>query len=134
MSLPVVSWPRVTAAVFLGEAVPIVVLVAVVAVFGPRDPVGAGDFAQKAGLWVGPLAGAGVVLLLSAWAGRGSSRPILQGAGIGLTVALLDLGILAVTGAPFAAVFVASNVGKVLAGTLGGWLSRERQTNPKRAP
>lgn len=126
MTVPVVNWRRVTAAVLLGEMVPIAVLVAIVALFGPRDPVGAGEFAQRAGVWVGPLAGATVVLLLSAWAGRASSRPTRQGAMIGFMVAFLDLGILAATGAPFAAVFVVSNVGKVVAGTLGGWLSGRR--------
>lgn len=126
MALPVISWRRVPAAVLLGEVIPIAVLVAIVAVFGPRDPDGASAFAQAAGAWVGPLAGALVVLLLSAWAGRASSRPILQGASIGLAVALLDAGILAATGAPFAMLFVLSNAGKVVAGTLGGGLSRRR--------
>jgi len=118
-----ISWGRSIIAVLLGEALPILALVTLVAVAGPADPTEAGEFARRAGAWVGPVGGALAVLGLSWWAGAKSSRPVLQGAGIGLAVAALDLGILYSSGEPFQWLFVLSNSGKVIAGILGGWLA-----------
>lgn len=110
-------------AVLLGEAVPILLLVGVIALAGPADPDAASEFARRAGSWVGPVGGALTLLLVTWWAGRASRRPILQGALIGLAVALLDFGILVASGEPFQVLFIVSNVGKVLAGVVGGWLA-----------
>lgn len=132
MPLPSINWRRSSVAVLLGETIPIGALIAIVALVGPRDPEGAQAFAQTAGVWVGPIAGAFVVCALSFWAGSASSKPVRQGALIGTAVAIIDVALLASTGAPFALLFVVSNVGKILAGTLGGWLSQKR--NQPRVP
>ena len=113
-------------AVVLGEVVPLLALVFVVAVWGPSDPAEAAEFARAAGAWVGPLAGALALLGLTYWAGRTSSRPVLQGAAIGIVVAMIDFTILFMADEPFAWLFVVSNGGKVIAGVLGGWLAAIR--------
>lgn len=118
-----ISRGRFIVAVLLGEALPVLVLVILVAIAGPADPTEAGEFARRAGAWVGPVGGALAVLVLTRWAGAASSRPVIQGAAIGLTVAALDLGILFSSEEPFQWLFVLSNGGKVIAGMVGGWLA-----------
>ena len=122
------NWRRVVAAVLLGEIVPILVLVAVIAVWGPADSGEVELFAARAGAWVGPIAGALTVFVVARWAGANSSRPLFQGTWIGVAVALTDSAILFSTGAPFAWLFVVSNGGKVVAGMAGGWAAR---TSPR---
>ena len=65
-------------------------------------------------------------VMVTVWAGTKSSRPVVQGALIGLILAVLDAAILVVAGESFAWVFVASNGGKVAAGALGGWVAARR--------
>jgi hypothetical protein len=107
----------------VGESVPILALVSAVAIWGPPDAAEAAVFAGRVGVWVGPIAGGLTVLMVTAWAGTKSSAPVLQGALIGLMLAVLDTAILVATGASFAWVFVASNGGKVAAGAVGGWVA-----------
>lgn len=121
-----IRWGRATVAVMLGEVIPVLVLVVMVATLGPDDPMEAGEFARRTGTWVGPVVGAFTVLLLTRWAGLGSGRPVLQGFLIGLAVALIDLGILAASGEEFRWLFILSNGGKVAAGILGGWLAGQK--------
>ena len=118
------NWGRVVVAVLLGEIVPILVLVGVIAIWGPADAGEVDLFAGRAGAWVGPIAGALTLFVVAYWAGVNSSRPLLQGTVIGVAVALTDFAILFSTGASFAWLFVVSNGGKVVAGMAGGWVVR----------
>ena len=110
----------------VGELVPILVLVSIVSIWGPADAADAELFAGQLGDWVGPIAGALTVIMVTAWAGIKSLRPVLQGVLIGLILAALDAAILVAVGAPFALLFVVSNGGKVAAGALGGWFTAGR--------
>ena len=85
---------------------------------------GAEAFARRVGAWVGPLVGAATILVMTARAGRRSTRPVTQGAAVGLVLAGMDVAILAAAGEAFAPLFLASNTGKVLAGAGGGSWSR----------
>jgi hypothetical protein len=125
---PTFSPGRMLTAIVVGEALPIALLVAVVAVFGPDDPERASQFARSVGSWMGPVAGAAAVFGLSWWAGNGSSHPALQGGLIGVAVALIDAGLLAAAGEGFARLFVVSNLGKIAAGLAGGGLAGRRRT------
>jgi len=133
MSDTAVNWPRAVGAVVVGEIVPILLLVSFVALWGPSDVSEADLFARRAGAWIGPIAGAATVLLVAWWAGSRSSRPVLQGAGIGLALALIDFAILVSAGEPLVGLFVVSNGGKVLAGMLGGWLAARGRQRPSAA-
>lgn len=120
---------RIAAAVLLGEAIPIAMLVALVAATGHAGETSAesGRRAQALGLWVGPVGGAIVAALLGAWVGRPvPARALAHAGATGIGIALLDVAILAATGAPFAWLFVASNLGKVAAALLGGAWRRSR--------
>ena len=116
-------WGRLIAAVVVGELVPILLLVGVVAIWGPSDASEADLFARRLGAWIGPMAGALTIFAVSWWAGSKSARPVLQGALIGLILAVLDVTILVAAGESFAWVFVLSNAAKVASGALGGWIS-----------
>ena len=124
---------RITIAVLIAELAGIVCLVALVALFGPRDAVAAQHFAERLGLIVGPLTGFVFCLAGGWWAARGSARPLASGVGVGVTAALLDLGIGVAFGMGFAPILLASNVGRVLAGSIGGALAARGATAPNDA-
>ncbi len=114
-------------ALVLAELVPVLALVAVVAAFGPREAAGANAFARQAGPWVGSIGGFLCALAGGRWvAAVASTRAIAWGAGLGLALAVVDIGLLVAMREPFAPVIVTSNAGKVLAGALGGWLASRR--------
>ena len=106
------------------EAVAVLILVLVVAVFGPADPDAAQAYAERLGFWVGPIAG----FSLCVGGGWLVARPltadhIRHGMLLGAMVATFDVAILVVGGAPFQPIFLASNLGRVVAGSLGGWVA-----------
>lgn len=115
---------RVVIAAIAAEVLAIVGLICIVAVWGPSEPDAARAFAQRVGFWFGPAAGFGLCLA----AGWLVSRPLAQhqmlnGFALGATVAAIDAALILASAAPFHAIFVASNIGRMLAGTLGGWLA-----------
>ncbi len=63
-------WLRLLPAAIVAEIIPIVILVALVAIFGPGDAAEAEDFAASLGPWVGPLGGALATFLLAIWVAR----------------------------------------------------------------
>ena len=103
------------------EILAIAVLVVLVALFGPRDPSAAQAYAERMGLWVGPVAGF-VLCGLGGWwfARRMQRRHLLNGLILGAAVAAIDVALLMASGSAFRTVFLVSNVGRVVAGTLGG--------------
>ena len=113
-------WGRIVAAGLVAEIVPIVVLVGIVALFGPVEEAAAQAFAERQGRWVGPLGGAVACGALGWWAARGGVRGLATGLAVGGVAAALDLGLILASGAPFEWLFAASNAGRVIAGALGG--------------
>lgn len=112
---------RLLALAVLIEASAVLVLVAIVAVFGPADPLASQAFAQRLGDWVGPIAG----FLLCFGGGwfvtrRLSAGHVTRGLLLGALVATIDIAILAASGSGFRLLFVVSNAGRMVAGSLGG--------------
>ena len=122
-----IRWLRLIPAAVLAELLPIVLLVALVALLGPSDPFEAESFALRLGAWVGPLAGALATFALAIWVAHPLAEGhVLHGALLGVLVALLD-GVLLVLGATsFEWLFVASGVGRIVAGALGGYVASRR--------
>lgn len=119
-----VRWGRLAVGILAAELLLILSLVALVAILGPKEPGAAEEFAQKLGRWVGPIGGALVSLLGALWVSRPLERGhVRHGVLLGLGLALLDAGLLAASQAPFEWIFVGSNLGKIVAGYLGGALA-----------
>jgi hypothetical protein len=126
------NWIRVVVAVILAELLPILLLVAIVFVYGAIRQSGSltpQEFAPRAGMWVGPIGGF-LATLLFAWrtARRAPEQKIVHGTAVGVGTALLDLGLGILLGGAGAIqpVFFLSNGGRILAGVLGGWLATRR--------
>jgi hypothetical protein len=130
-SAPVLRWARTGVAIGLGEALPILVLVAVIALysafFAPGQGLSPDAFARRAGRFVGPIAGAITAFGLSWWACRGRTAPTRQAALIGLGIANLDLIILLNAGETISPLVVLSNMGKIVAAILAGLLLARRE-------
>ena len=115
---------RIVLAAIATEVFAVLVLVLLIATVGPRDAEGAQVFAERLGYWVGPLAGFGFCALGGAWVARGlASDHVANGFGLGVAAAAVDIGILVLGGAAFQPIFVVSNLGRVAAGSLGGWFA-----------
>lgn len=115
---------RILAIAIVVEALAILGLVIVVALLGPSDPDSARAYAERVGYWFGPSAGF-VLCIAGGWfvARRLTEGQVLNGLALGVAVAAIDIALIVAGGAAFQFVFVASNVGRVVAGTLGGWLA-----------
>jgi hypothetical protein len=102
---------RVLIAAVIAEAVPIILLVVLVALFGPKDQAAAQAYAERLGQWVGPIAGTLMCFLVGRWVARAATtRPVLHGSAVGLLSALIDSAILIASGAAFQWLFVASEL------------------------
>ena len=109
------------------EVTAILILVLIVAIFGPRDQAQAQVFAEKHGQWVGPLAGVVLSFLGALWVCRGlTSGHLLHGFLFGLIYALIDAALIVAAQAPFMWLFVASDAGKFFAGIAGGWAAAKQ--------
>jgi hypothetical protein len=116
-----IRWIKLIAGAIAAEATAILILVLVVAIFGPRNQAQAEAYAQRVGLWVGPLAGVVLSFLGALWVSRGlPGGHLLHGFLFGLIYALVDVALLVGSQAPFMWLFVASDAGKFLAGVAGG--------------
>lgn len=106
------------------EALSIVVLVVLVAIFGPADSAAAQEYAQRLGYWVGPLAGF-VLCIGGGWlvARNLTTGHVPRGLLLGAMVAAIDITILIASGSGFQVVFLVSNLGRLVGGSLGGWLA-----------
>lgn len=118
-------WKRWVIGVFAAEAIPIVTLVVLVALLGPGEPASDQEFAQTLGSWVGPIGGAVATFALSLWVLKPLSEKHLRyGALFGLAVAVLDAGLIVAGGSAFQWLFVVSQLGRVVAGFIGGFATR----------
>ena len=119
---------RIALATIASELTPILVLVVVVLIYETSgvDPQTRQAFAERVGLWLGPIVGAIATFGFGFWAARRTDRPQLHGAIIGVAVAVLDAVLIFASGSNFIPVFAASWAGKILAGVLAGFLAARR--------
>ena len=119
---------RIALATIAGELTPILLLVVVVLIYETRgvDPQTRQAFAERVGMWLGPIAGAIATFGFGFLAARGTDRPLLHGTLVGVAVALLDAVIIFASGAKFIPLFGASWAGKILAGVAAGLLAARR--------
>lgn len=123
-----IQWPRAIAATLIAEAVGVIALIALVAAFGPPGFEEATPFAQRLGTYVGPISGFVLCLIGGWWTAKAAAVPdrVVNGAAMGVTAAVLDIGLSFALGGHFVPLLAYSNIGRIVAGTLGGWLaSRE---------
>jgi hypothetical protein len=122
---------RIVVAAIAAEALGVLFLVIIVAIFGPHESGAAQAFAEQAGIWVGPISGFVLCVIGGYWVGSSNAgSPLLGGLALGIAAAALDVGIIFAAGAPFRMIFALSNIGRVVAGTTGGWL--RSRANPDR--
>ena len=119
---------RITLATIAGELTPILLLVVVVLIYETQgvDPQARQAFAERVGMWLGPIAGAIATFGFGFLAARGTDRPLLHGVLVGIAVALLDAVIIFASGSKFIPLFAASWAGKILAGVAAGLLAARR--------
>jgi hypothetical protein len=122
-----IRWIRLIAGAIAAEVLAILILVCIVAIFGPRDQAQAQAYAERMGQWVGPLAGIVLSFLGALWVSRGLTEGhLLHGFLFGLIYAVVDVALLVAMQAPFMWLFVASDGGKFLAGIVGGWVASKK--------
>lgn len=125
-----IRWIRLVLGPIAAEVLAILILICLVAIFGPRDQAQAQAYAEKLGAWVGPLAGVVLSFLGALWVSRGlTTGHLLHGFLFGLIYATLDAAIIIAAQAPFAWLFVASDAGKLLAGIAGGLVAAAKSKN-----
>lgn len=119
---------RIALATIAGELTPILLLVMVVLIYETTgvDPQTRQAFADRVGTWLGPIAGAIATFGFGFLAARGTDRPLLHGALVGVAVALLDVLIIFASGMKFIPLFAVSWAGKILAGVSAGLLAARR--------
>jgi len=119
---------RITLATIASELTPILLLVVVVLIYETTgvDPQTRQAFAERVGMWLGPIAGAISTFGFGFLAARGTDRPLLHGTLVGIAVALLDAVLIFAPGAKFIPLFAASWAGKILAGVAAGLLAARR--------
>ena len=119
---------RIVLATIASEFTPILLLVVVVLIYETTgvDPQTRQAFAERVGMWLGPIAGAISTFGFGFLAARGTDRPLPYGAIIGVAVAVLDAVIIFASGAKFIPLFAASWAGKILAGVMAGLLAARR--------
>jgi hypothetical protein len=119
---------RIALATIAGELTPILLLVIVVLIYETRgvDAQTRQAFAERVGMWLGPIVGAIATFAFGFWAARATDRPLLHGTIIGIAVALLDAVLTMATGAKFIPLFAASWAGRFFAGVAAGLLAARR--------
>lgn len=116
-----IRWGRLLVGTAVAEVVSVGLLILLVALMGPRDQAEAEEFAVALGFWVGPIAGALTAMTMAGWVARPlGAAHVLHGLLLGVLLAIVDVVVLVATRVPFNWMFVISNAGKVVAGSLGG--------------
>ena len=118
----------VTAAVAAG-VLGVAALAILVAVLGPGGSFAESmPFAQRLGAWVGPISGFVFCLLGGWWTAKPTAQgdKLLNGFAMGTAGAVLDIAISLSSGAGWAALLLISNAGRIIGGTIGGWIAAKR--------
>ena len=120
-----ISRGRAVVVAFAAEVLGILALVLIVAAFGPSSRPDAAAFAGRMGSWVGPMSGAVLCCAGGFMVARTTacSGKIANGLAVGVFAASIDLTIAIGMGMRVSLLLGLSNVGRLLAGALGGWLS-----------
>mgnify|MGYP001552660548 CR=1 FL=1 len=119
-----IRWLRIILAGVIAEIVPIVILVIVVATMGPGEPEADQEFAKRFGMYIGPIAGAVAAFVFAIWVARPlSDKLVLHGFLLGAFIALLDAALLVAGSSEFQWIIVFSGLGRIVAGTLGGFVA-----------
>ena len=71
-----IRWIKLIAGAIAAEVLAILILILLVAIFGPRDQAQAQVYAEKLGVWVGPLAGIVLSFLGALWVSRGLASAV----------------------------------------------------------
>jgi hypothetical protein len=104
----------------------ILILIALVATFGPSESASAQAFVERLGRWVGPIGGALCSFLAAFYVARPlTSGNKTNGIAVGFFLAVVDVVLLVASNAPFQWLFVGSNLEKILAGYIGGVASSQ---------
>lgn len=115
---------RIAIAAIAAEVLGILVLVIF---FGSSGSAATTPFALRLGVWIGPILGFVLCCLGGYWVARGAATHKLQnGIATGVVAAILGLIIAAVLGGPFGPRLLVSTLGRVVGGTIGGWLAARR--------
>ena len=119
---------RIALATLASELTPILLLVVVVLIYETTgvDPEARQAFAERVGMWLGPIVGAIATFGFGFLAARGTDRPLLHGIIVGVAVALLDAVLIFAPGTKFVPLFAVSWAGKILAGVMAGLLAARR--------
>jgi hypothetical protein len=116
---------RIVLAAVAAELLGVLALVVLVVIFGPSGVEAAQPFAERLGAWVGPISGFVLTVLGGYWVARGApGRPVLNGAATGVAAAMLDVVTAFALGASMQPLLVVSNAGRIVGGSVGGWLAR----------
>ena len=119
---------RILVAAIAVEVLAVLVLVVLVALAGPSEPAAAEAYAMRLGYWVGPIAGFVLCVIGGWWVARGlATAHLINGLALGVVAAALDVAILLASGAEFQPVFAVSNIGRLIAGGMGGLLAARSQ-------
>jgi hypothetical protein len=115
---------RIAIAAVIAEMIPILLLVAAVSVYSASGGSDPNSFARRTSEWFSPSVGSIIAFFVTLLAVRRRPLALQHGIAIGISIALLDLGIVALQGTPFQTLFVVSALGRVAAGTLAGIIAR----------
>lgn len=119
-----IAFVRIIIAAVVVEVLAIVTLVVIVAVRGPKESEAAQAYAERLGRVVGPVAGFVLTLIGGWWVAQGVAEgQLLHGGLTGVAVAAIDIAILLLSRAKFETILAVSNVGRVVAGLIGGALA-----------
>ena len=119
-----IKWIRIIVAGVIAEIVPIAVLVILVATLGPGTAEADEEFATRLGTYIGPIVGGLSAAVFAILITRSlKDGHVLNGFLLGLFIALLDAGLLIASGTEFQWLFVASGLGRIVLGTLGGYVA-----------
>ena len=119
-----IHWVKLVAGAAAAEIGAVVILILVVAIFGPNNLADAQVFAERVGRWVGPSAGMALSFLGSFWIARTvASGAVAHGVLFGICISIIDLALLVAMQTPFEWLLVFSNIGKLLTATAGGALA-----------
>jgi len=114
------------------EVLAVLVLVVLVALARPSEPAAAEAYAMRLGYWVGPIAGFALCVIGGWWVARGlATAHLVNGLALGVVAAAIDVAILLGSGAGFQPVFAVSNIGRLLAGGMGGLLAARSQPSAR---
>jgi hypothetical protein len=95
MSILSIRWGRVIIGGIIVEVAVILILIALVATFGPSEPASAQAFAERLGRWVGPIGGALCSFLAAFYVARPlTSGNKTNGVAVGVFLAVLDVVLL----------------------------------------